>query len=65
MEHPILKRKANRKDNPLYGLNVRVARKLGKSPTLISVVRRGLVIEPDFHPCGPGTTHWILDCGLA
>jgi hypothetical protein len=43
MEHPILKRKANRKDNPLYGLNVRVARKLGKSPSLISVVRRGLV----------------------
>jgi len=43
MEHPILKRKPNRKDNPLYGLNVRVARKLGKSESLISVVRRGLV----------------------
>ena len=34
MEHPILKRKPNRKDNPLYGLNVRVARKLGKSVSL-------------------------------
>jgi hypothetical protein len=43
MKHPILKRKPNRKDNPLYGLNRRVARKLGKSESLISVVRRGLV----------------------
>jgi hypothetical protein len=25
MEHPIVKRKANRKDDPLYGLNRRVA----------------------------------------
>ena len=42
MEHPILKRKPSRKDTPLYGLNVRVARKLGKSESLISMVRRGI-----------------------
>ncbi len=34
MKHPIFKRKPNRKDNPLYGLNRRVARKLGKSESL-------------------------------
>ena len=42
MEHPILKRKANRKDDPLYGLNRRVARRLGKSESLVSLVRRGI-----------------------
>lgn len=43
MKHPIVKRKPNRRDDPLYGLNRRVARKLGKSESLISVVRRGIV----------------------
>jgi hypothetical protein len=43
MKHPILKRKPNRKDDPLYGLNRRVARKLGKSESLVSLVRRGLI----------------------
>jgi len=43
MKHPVVKRKPNRKDNPLYGLNRRVARKLGKSESLISVVRRGII----------------------
>lgn len=43
MKHPIVKRKPNRKDDPLYGLNRRVARKLGKSESLISIVRRGII----------------------
>lgn len=43
MKHPILKRKPNRKDDPLYGLNRRVARKLGKSESLVSLVRRGII----------------------
>lgn len=43
MKHPIVKRKPNRKDAPLYGLNRRVARKLGKSESLISIVRRGII----------------------
>jgi hypothetical protein len=41
MKHPILKRKRNRRDEPLFGLNRRVARKLGKSESLVSMVRRG------------------------
>ncbi len=43
MKQPVVKRKPNRRDDPLYGLNRRVARKLGKSESLISVVRRGLI----------------------
>jgi hypothetical protein len=42
MKHPILKRKRNRRDEPLFGLNRRVARKLGKSESLVSMVRRGV-----------------------
>ena len=45
MEHPILKRKPNRKDDPFYGLNRRVARKTGKSESLISMVRRGIAVS--------------------
>ena len=47
MKHPILKRKPNRKDDPLYGLNRRVARKLGKSESLVSMVRRGIAASSD------------------
>jgi len=43
MKHPIVKRKPNRRDAPLYGLNRRVARKLGRSESLISLVRRGII----------------------
>jgi hypothetical protein len=42
MKHLILKRKRNRRDEPLFGLNRRVARKLGKSESLVSMVRRGV-----------------------
>ncbi len=42
MKHPVLKRKRNRRDEPLFGLNRRVARKLGKSESLVSMVRRGV-----------------------
>jgi hypothetical protein len=45
MRYPILKRKINRKDEPLFGLNRRVARKLGKSESLISMVRRGVAVS--------------------
>ena len=42
MKHPVVKRKRNRRDEPLFGLNRRVARKLGKSESLVSMVRRGV-----------------------
>jgi len=42
MKHPVLKRKRNRGDEPLFGLNRRVARKLGKSESLVSMMRRGV-----------------------
>ncbi len=42
MKHPVIKRKRNRRDEPLFGLNRRVARKLGKSESLISMVRRSV-----------------------
>ena len=42
MKHLVLKRKRNRRDEPLFGLNRRVARKLGKSESLVSMVRRGV-----------------------
>ena len=47
MKHPILKRKASRKDDPLYGLNRRVARKLSKSESLVSLVRRGIAASSE------------------
>jgi len=45
MKHPVVKRKRNRRDEPLFGLNRRVARKLGKSESLISMVRRGVAVS--------------------
>ncbi len=45
MKHPVVKRKRNRKEEPLFGLNRRVARKLGKSESLVSMVRRGAAVS--------------------
>ncbi|HEU0141974.1 MAG TPA: hypothetical protein VFQ79_19785 [Bryobacteraceae bacterium] len=45
MEQPNDKRKPNRQGNPLYGLNRRVARKLGKSESMVSQVRRGIAVS--------------------
>ncbi|MBA3973794.1 MAG: hypothetical protein C0504_06200 [Candidatus Solibacter sp.] len=43
MKHQLIKRKPSRRDDPLYGLNRRVARRLGKSESLISKVRHGVI----------------------
>ena len=41
-ETPSHQTQANRRDEPFFGFNGRVARKLGKSESLISMVRRGV-----------------------